>query len=352
MKNRLHEVRTCVAGGFRVLFPDTFTRKPRDFLDAYKNDPTARILQWDPFQNKLAEHYFLHISPNRDKTAIYQTRSAFDSCNREALLKFYGIFDHKHGEENSNPSPNSKVFERLRVGDLDGETMRPYGFSTNDFTRFQLRSFIPVLIWAYNEVKRCLLPEQQRFDALSRSLTRHLRYLNKLEGKPELILSLDPPDDGTPRLDRGVALEVRKSQYCKEYLGIATGKAQEGGWGEMKGEIMARTSDDGSSSNHDVEMGQGDGQEDITIRDAVASIDISMKKRKRVTFDLIDEEDASRSARKPWLGADSSGLSCKCYQFRPSASNEVFICSTTGSCPKCNNHAFETQVFSAKTGCR
>ncbi|KLO12455.1 hypothetical protein SCHPADRAFT_416689 [Schizopora paradoxa] len=262
MQNRLQEVRTCVAEGFKTLFPDMFTREPRDILDAYNPDPA-------------------------DKTAIHQTRSAFDSCNREALLNFHGIYKHRPAEEISDPSPDPTVFERLHANDLDGETMRPHVFSINDFTGFQLRFYIPVFIWAYNEVKRCLLPERQRFESISRLLDRQLRYLKTLEGKPEMVISLNPPEDGTLRLDLGVALEVRKGRFCKEYLGIATMETQEVGRGETKGEILA-----------------GDDQGDIPMDD-VASTDMSTK-RKRVTFSLLGEEDAPRPTRRPRVGSDSS----------------------------------------------
>lgn len=305
-----------MAEGFKTLFPDVFTRLPRDILDAYSCDPAARILRWDPFLNKLAEHYWLHISPSKDKTAIYQTRSAFDSCSREALLKFYGIYKHKHAEDILDSPPDPKFFERVHASDLDGETMRPRGFSTNDFTGFQLRFYIPVFIWAYNEVKRCLLPEQQRFESISRSLYRQLRYLKTLEGKPELVLSFNVPEVNTLRLDLGVALEVRKGQFCKEYLGIATMETQEDGRGETKGENMTGAVNDGTSGIQDVEMGQGDSLGDIPMDD-VPSTGISTK-RKRVTFNLLGEEleGAPRPTRRLRVGFDHSGASCMYYPSR------------------------------------
>ncbi|KLO12456.1 hypothetical protein SCHPADRAFT_417049 [Schizopora paradoxa] len=309
IETRLRDARALVVAGFNILFPSMSMGAAHAALGYFGsisiNHP-ARKLSWKSFQGELAKHYWLHMLPNSDKNAMDQIHSAFNFCDCEGLLNCDEVY-HRHGFAEDSPAPylpppNSQVFERVHVCDLDRETMRPSGFSRNDFMRTQLQLFIPVFIWAYNELRRGLLPSQQRFASLTHFVNLQLSHLRKL-GSAEIIPPLDPPIFCATRMDLGVALETRKGQYCKEYLGIAPVEVPTDGKGEVKGEIEAGMGITGTSSNVEGEADQDYDRGNISLEDAPTSTLTSLKRR-RVTFELQEGKDDVRSGHLPRLGSD------------------------------------------------
>ncbi|KLO12454.1 hypothetical protein SCHPADRAFT_941209 [Schizopora paradoxa] len=282
-EKRLHGVRTCLANGFKTLFPDKFTRKPRDICEAF--DPALKILEWNPFQNKLAEHFWLLTSSNSDKTAIYQLRSIFDLCDRNSLLEFqnstrkYDFYNLQRGEESTLPPPNSKIFEKIFIGHLDNDALKPRGLSGDDFTRFQLRAYLPLLIWAYVEMKTMMQPALQDFYSLARSINYYAHYLTKSDWEPHIVPPFPPMNDSASRFDLGVGLEIRRGQYCKEYLGVATDELQEGWKDETKNEVGYR---------------DNQALADEQTYEVTESVDSSTERKKEI-FDSQSEENHSHS---------------------------------------------------------
>ncbi len=122
-----------------------------------KLDRTGNTLQWVRFQSALSTHYWLHVSPSSNEEELYQLRSVFEHCNRGALLAIDNSALPKRAEKSLFPTPNIRLFERAFIADFDSDRRRPDGESSDNFFTRQLRFYIPVFVWAFNELKKVLL---------------------------------------------------------------------------------------------------------------------------------------------------------------------------------------------------
>ncbi len=121
----------------------------------------------------------------------------------------------KRAEKSLVPTPSIRLFERAFIADFDSDRRRPDGESSDNFLTRQLRLYIPVFVWAFNELKKVLLSDDAHLRSLRAMVELQLWHMKELLGTSESQPAPGPipEEDAASRFALGTALELRKGEY-------------------------------------------------------------------------------------------------------------------------------------------
>ncbi len=104
--------------------------------------------------------------------------------------------------------------------------------SDNFFTR-QLRFYIPVFVWAFNELKKVLLNDDAHLRSVRGMVELQLWHMKELLGTSESQPAPGPipEEDAASHFALGTALELRKGGVLGRILGVVNGEVTTKGSG-------------------------------------------------------------------------------------------------------------------------
>ncbi|KLO13757.1 hypothetical protein SCHPADRAFT_997080 [Schizopora paradoxa] len=199
----MRDARYNVAASFMLVFPKVFSE---ELLNEY--DQSGTTVEWENFQSKLTSFHRAHFSSEHDHI---QTHSVFEGCDDCQLVYQKSSFNPYANLDDR--SPFHLPLERFAAQSKDEEN-HPSTPDANDRILYgALKLFLPVFIWAFNELKDALLVDK---GVLGQSELILEESHGALKGGLGPDLDMNPFIPDRERFLVGTGFEIRKMDEWKK----------------------------------------------------------------------------------------------------------------------------------------
>lgn len=212
----MRDARYHVAASFMLVLPKVFSE---ELLNEY--DASGSTVEWEDFLSKLTSFYQAHMSPEHDDI---QTHSIFEGCDASQLVYQKASYSPyvDHDDRNAFNPPLEHFTTNIVESNEDNLPSIP---DSEDKILFStIKFFIPVLIWAFNELKDALLVDEGVLGQFKLLLEESY---GALKNEYSEYLDLDQFRPDRERFLVGTGFEIRKADEWKKISETPTGEDRE-----------------------------------------------------------------------------------------------------------------------------
>ncbi len=214
IRRELDDCRLFLADGFMVLFPAEYPYSKM----LHKFNPVKAKIEWSNFRARLHSHFISCHEIDNTTFEIWQIHSAFRDCDLDAIIEDYEDTEKEFPVEleKYQPSemPDASIFAKKYKGNFSPAHNRIEGLSDDAYVEQQLWLFIPLFIWAYNELKRALDVDDKRINELNLWIDSGKKAFRSPQDEMDETQKDLPNKDFT----LGTGFELRKRRYWRSFL--------------------------------------------------------------------------------------------------------------------------------------
>ncbi len=176
-------------------------------------DHRGKTVVWSAFQNLLTKLFKKHFVTKVDKDDIkqmYQILSVFSQVNCANLLSVKGTF----GDPVQFAIPDQSAFVTIKLEYKEEED------SKGSILMNKFLLFVPAFIWAFNELKKALLEDDNHLHVVYNDINLHKGITASNGGSPGPPINPPTIINTAYFFDSGTGVNVRKDDFWLQYFNL------------------------------------------------------------------------------------------------------------------------------------